>query len=172
MGQVPSRLLLPLLFGVALIMAAGAGWLLARYATARPPVEPQAHGPLTRPVNTQVHLYFGDNQGRHLSAETRIMQLPVDPARQGRQLVQALLDGPQGDSDGTAYVDLVPAVLNGYPKGVESELLSIYSIVNTLVLNVDAIRSVKLLIGGQNAATLAGHVDLRHAFRADMLWIR
>ena len=51
-------------------------------------------------------------------------------------------------------------------------MLTIYSIVNTLVLNMEEIRWVKLLIGGQEAATLAGHVDLSHLFNADMLWVR
>jgi hypothetical protein len=50
--------------------------------------------------------------------------------------------------------------------------MTIYSIVDTLVLNLEQVRQVKFLIGGQEAATLAGHVDLSRPFKADMLWIR
>jgi len=37
---------------------------------------------------------------------------------------------------------------------------------------VEAIRTVKFLIGGHEADTLAGHVALREPFEVDMLWVQ
>ena len=74
--------------------------------------------------------------------------------------------------NGVAFIDFESEAFDNHPGGVESELLSIYSIVNTLVLNVDDVRSVKFLIGGKEAATLAGHVGLSHPFEADILRVR
>ena len=184
------RSLYLILFGCALLVAAGAGWFMAKQSAESPGIETRdaALQPGV-PGKKLVHLYFGGLQGRFLRAEQRVMDLPEDPVRQGRLLVEALFSGPKtGGSrtfpkdtrlrsffiaaDGTAYVDIEKEALGRHPGGVETELLSIYSVVNTLVLNQETIRSVKLLIGGQEAATLAGHVDLRHAFKADMLWIR
>ena len=74
--------------------------------------------------------------------------------------------------DGTAYVDITAAVKDAHPGGIHSEQMTIFSIVNSLVLNVPEIDTVKILIDGREAMTLAGHVDLRHPFKANMLLIR
>ena len=74
--------------------------------------------------------------------------------------------------DGTCYIDLSEAVSRNHPGGSKSELLTIYSMVNSLVLNVPQIDRVQLLIDGNQAPTLAGHIDLQVAVKADMLLIR
>jgi spore germination protein GerM len=190
MGRISSRSIGMLLLGCALIVAAGTGWFLAKRSLQSPPVVPVNGAEQQRDyVKEVVHLYFGDQQGHYLRAEQRVLDLPEDVLGRGRLLMDTLLAGPVAEgtrtlpegsrlrsffitADGTAYVDLEKAPLDRHPGGVETELLSIYSIVNTLVLNVDSIRAVKFLIGGQEDATLAGHVGLRHAFEANMLWIR
>lgn len=178
------------LFGSAILIAVGAGWFFAQQTTE------QSNGELSTTryeapsfEKLEVHLYFGDGQGRYLTAEQRVVDRPADAVAFGRRILSALLEGPkQGATptlprgvglralyiiaDGTAYVDFVNGSFDNHPGGVACELLSIYSIVNTLVLNVEEIRRVKILIGGQEAATLAGHVDLSHPFKADMLWVR
>jgi hypothetical protein len=74
--------------------------------------------------------------------------------------------------DGTAYVDLSDAVGATHPGGIQMERLSIYSIVNSLILNVSEIQAVKILKNGREALTLAGHMDLRFPLKADLLLIR
>jgi hypothetical protein len=44
--------------------------------------------------------------------------------------------------------------------------------VNTLALNIPEIEAVKILIEGREAKTLAGHIDIRRPFRANMLMIK
>jgi spore germination protein GerM len=136
-----------------------------------------------------IHLYFLAADGRHLVAETRTVMRSTDPNAFGRQILLALLEGPRiaaGRSlpeetglrafylgeDGTAYVDLDESVRRRHPGGVTLERLSIYSLVNSLVLNCDAIKAVRILIEGSEAQTLAGHIDLQRVFNANMLIIK
>ena len=136
-----------------------------------------------------VHVYFADKSQAYLSAEERVLTDTGDPNDLGRQIVTALLQGPRTDmmrtipgdtrlnalfitADGTGYVDLSEAAVEQHPGGSRCEILTIYSIVNSLVLNVGEIKTVKLLIAGSEARTLAGHVDIRFPFTADMLLIR
>lgn len=190
MGRRSHPILLFTLFCSAIAVAAVIGWYLADRSEE---VTEIASNDLNdaAPVleKREIHLYFGDLQGRYLTAEQRIVEQPADDVAFGRHILAVLLEGPkQGtsrtlppdadlrafyiSSEGTAYVDFKAGSFDNHPGGVDTELLSIYSIVNTLVLNVEKIRSVKLLIGGQEAATLAGHVDLSHPIKADMLWVR
>jgi hypothetical protein len=177
--------------GVALALAVGAGWFLAKRShqgraltSTAPLLQPEAGG--RRVIS---HLYFGDLQGRFLTSEQRSVDRPDSAAAYARLLINMLIEGPtQGGSrtlpetarvralfvsgDGIAYVDFADNAFEQHPGGIGAELITIYSVVNTLVLNIEEVRSVKLLIGGQEAATLAGHVDLAPAYKAAMLWIR
>jgi hypothetical protein len=63
-------------------------------------------------------------------------------------------------------------VRDNHPGGSNSELLTIFSVVNSLVLNVNEIERVKILIDGQDTQTLAGHIDLDFPHKAHMLIIR
>jgi hypothetical protein len=49
--------------------------------------------------------------------------------------------------------------------GSTQELLTVYSLVNTLTVNLPTIAAVQILIDGREADTLAGHVDLRRPLR-------
>jgi hypothetical protein len=62
---------------------------------------------------------------------------------------------------GDAYVDLSGEVVTAHTGGTLNELLTVYTIVNAVTVNVPAIRSVQILVGGKEVPTLAGHVDLR-----------
>ncbi len=135
-----------------------------------------------------VYLYFADNKNQYLLGEERFGLGSDDPVLFCRQIVDALIKGPHSDLLGTipsateiravyidektAYVDFTREVAASHPGGVRSELMTIYSIVNTLVLNVDGVDQVKILIGGQDAETLSGHIDIRFPLNADMLLIR
>ena len=190
MGRKSHPVLFSVLFGSALLIAVGLGWMLANRSAEQLSDAPNGSG-YGAPAfeKREIHLYFGDDQGRYLRAEQRIVDRPADAVAFGRQVLAALLSGPQQGasqtvpkgavlrafhilSNGVAYVDFESGSFDNHPGGVATELISIYSIVNSLVLNVEEIRAVKILIGGQEAATLAGHVDMSHPFKADMLWVR
>jgi spore germination protein GerM len=136
-----------------------------------------------------VHLYFASHNSYFLMAEQRVVLHPADPVGLAGTIVKTLIKGPQkgllktipADTrlkalfitpDGTCYVDLSEAVSKNHPGGSKSELLTIYSMVNSLVLNVPEIERVQILIDGNQAPTLAGHIDLQVPVKADMLLIR
>jgi spore germination protein GerM len=136
-----------------------------------------------------VQLYFSDRENGFLKSEERVLVHSNDPELLGRNIINALIRGPQeglagtipaGTSlkalyitaDGTAYVDMSSEIREAHTGGIESELITIYSMVNSLVLNIPEINAVKILIDGKESLTLTGHVDLRFPFKADMLLIR
>jgi len=71
------------------------------------------------------------------------------------------------DRSGTAFVDLErpPDLAGGV--GVMEERLFIWSMVNTLCLNFPDIHTVKILVGGDEAPTLFGHIDITHPLLPD-----
>jgi len=143
----------------------------------------------TQSKKSAAHLYFSDRDNYYLMSEQRVVIHSGDPVGYARSIVQALIKGPQNSlvrtiaadtelraiyiiPDGTCYVDLAQAAGTHHPGGCNSELLTIYSVVNSLILNVPEIKRVKLLIDGNEAQTLAGHIDLEFPFDANMLLIR
>jgi len=141
------------------------------------------------PDRITAHLYFSDSENAFLISEERALSARNRPEALGFQIVTALLEGPKQTlertipegtllrgfyilENRTAYVDLSREIQEGHPGGAKSELMTIYSLVNSLILNVPEIETVKILVEGKEAATLAGHVDLRFPFRANMLFVR
>ena len=135
------------------------------------------------------HLYFADKDNLFLISEERILYHADGPIPFGKRIIEALIKGPAGElartlpaatalralyitAEGVCYVDLTADVKENYPGGVKSELLALYSIVNSLILNLSEIEAVKILIDGQESATLAGHIDLQYPVKANMLLIR
>lgn len=72
---------------------------------------------------------------------------------------------------GEAYLDLSGDIRRNHPGGSLAEALTVYAIVNVLTVNMPDITAVQLLLDGQEADTLAGHIDLRHPLRRGARWI-
>ena len=142
-----------------------------------------------QPEKSVANLYFADKDNLYLIAESRVLMHAGNPVALGKSIIRGLADGPQGElmptlpkgtdlrslfilEDGTAVLDMSETVRDRHPGGCETELLTIFSIVNSLVLNIDNITAVKILIGGREAATLAGHIDIRYPYKANMLLVR
>jgi hypothetical protein len=116
--------------------------------------------------------------------EATPIQLPLsaNPVERSKQLLNALIamaPAPERRTlaadatllafyiqpDGTAIADFSDELSTGTPSGILSELLAVDSITQTLGANVAGIQQLKILIHGQEAETLAGHVDLSGLFR-------
>jgi spore germination protein GerM len=179
-----------LVISFALVVAGSVGWWLARPDVQSQPMQEEEQ-PAQLPASAKrvVHLYFADENGRYLMAEQRIIRQPADRIAMVYQLVDALIKGPHDGggrtlpnttelqsafilNDGRAVLDFSAASFEDLPGGVGTELLAVYSIVNTLVLNIDSLRSIKIIMGGHETQTLAGHVAIGQAFEANMLWVR
>ena len=136
-----------------------------------------------------VHLYFPDAKRPFLVAEDRVVVAPGDPVTFGRQLVLELISGstrghlaavPAGTKlrsfflldDGTAVVDFSAQLRENHPGSCRREQLTLFSVVNSLVLNVPEIDRVKFLVDSAETKALTGHLPLEFPLTADMLLTR
>ena len=179
--------------GIALVFivaAWGASHLLERMVS---PV-PEQPAPAKAAAATSVPhiiatLYYGTADGQALAAVKREVPLGEGPRDQGRQILESQLESapepyvsliPPGTAlrafyitdRGDAFVDLSPEVSTAHPGGSSNELLTIYAIVNAVTANIPSVERVQILIGGKQAETLAGHVDLRRPFERDTSLVR
>lgn len=125
-----------------------------------------------------VRLYF-ESPNMTLAAEQRSLPLPENPAGAIPVVVRELMKGPANATlvrlyppdtivraayllpDGTAFVDLGGATLTqGWGTGTHEELMAVYSVVQTVTANFADVKRVRLLLNGEPAETLAGHIWL------------
>lgn len=110
-----------------------------------------------------------------LKAEDQTIFKSAELGNRARQILQKLQEGPHSDQmfpslpkdtkledlfiseQGTAFVDFSNAIATNHPGGVENEMATIYSIVDSLIYNLPEIKQVKILVGGVEKETLAGH---------------
>jgi hypothetical protein len=109
------------------------------------------------------------------------LPLSADPVERSKQLLLALIaDAPAPERrtlppdatllafyiqpDGTAIADFSDTLQQETPSGILSEQIAVDSIAQTLGANVKEIRQLKILIHGQEAETLGGHLDLSGLF--------
>jgi len=181
------------LYLVLAIFAGILGYLfLSKWSRPPSPGVPVSPGVLALPerkvVKSIAHLYFINKENTYLVAEKRELLHSEDPVDQAKMIIEGLISGPLElvrtlpletrlealfiDSNNTAYVDFSGTLQERHPGGIRSEFFSVYSIVNSLVLNIPQITKVKILIGGREAQTFAGHIDIRFPFKANMLLVR
>jgi hypothetical protein len=65
------------------------------------------------------------------------------------------------DGKGLAVLDLPQATVQGLSGGTSGEVATLYSIVRTLTANVTGVGRVQILVDGQVADSLTGHVDIQ-----------
>ncbi|UCG38598.1 MAG: GerMN domain-containing protein [bacterium] len=163
------------------LLALGRQWFGGKAPGPPSPERPADHaaaGPQTR----QVDLYFADVSGQRLSLERRevsgesredlllhvveeLIKGPLEPGRV-RTLPETVQVRALFHRDGTVWVDLGSAVRDEHPGGSWTEVLAVYSVVNTLVENFGDIQQVQILIDGSRSETLAGHVDISGPLRS------
>ena len=73
---------------------------------------------------------------------------------------------------GDAYVDLSREARATHPGGTVNELLTVYTIVNALTVNLPAVTGVQVLVDGKEVDTLSGHVDLRRPLAKNLAWVQ
>lgn len=65
-----------------------------------------------------------------------------------------------------ATVNLSSEFVASHPSGIESETLTLLSVIATLHANQPSIAQVRFLVDGHKRDTLAGHADLTHVYLA------
>jgi hypothetical protein len=148
---------------------------------------------LESPAETQgsweAEIFFGDMDTDALVTEKRTLPWSKDSEQRARLLLSELLRGPTGaavrttpdttmlrsvtiTADGLAQADFSAHLSREHPGGSSSEVLTVYSIVNTLAYNIEGIKKVQILIEGQTLDTLAGHMDCRQPFAPNIKIIK
>jgi hypothetical protein len=144
-----------------------------------------------RPLgHRKVRLYFPSASSGELVSESRDIFDSPSPADRAKQILSDLLEGPRSGGairvlprgvrlrqvyvtdGGVAFADFSADLKFAVGGGSMDEVLTVYSIVNSLALNVDEIRKVGILIEGQECETLSGHMDLRRPLPANRRLMR
>jgi spore germination protein GerM len=132
----------------------------------------------------KAHLFYVSPDGMRLTSVERDVPF-ADGIEQAREIVNAqiapvaepLLSAvPTGTmlrdlfitDKGVAYVDLSAEAASAHGGGTLDELLTIYTIVDALTVNLPAVHAVQILVQGHAVPTLAGHVDLRQPLAQDL----
>jgi hypothetical protein len=147
--------------------------------------EERLYDPTDPPMEVRI---FFPSTNNDVLIRTRTMTIfeSAELVNQARQIVEILITG-EGNSDlfselppdtrlntifisedGVAYVDFSSALSDNHPGGVLPEQATVYSIVNSLAYNLDGIDQVKILIGGIEKETLAGHCLLLLPLQTDL----
>ncbi len=133
----------------------------------------------------EVNLYFSDSQAMYLVPEKR--KIPQTPSL-AKQVVIELIKGPENPNlyptipqetqvnevyiaDDIVYIDLSEEIFKNHPGGSSGELMTVYSIVNTLT-EITPIRGVQILVEGNEKESLVGHIDISMPLIRDENWIK
>lgn len=170
-----------LMMAVILILVAVVVYLFIRLTLpgggiSPPGWEGMSKPPLAAPQTREMDLFFADITGRRLSLERREV---TGDTREDllRRVVEELVKGPADEArmrtfpestlvravytrEQTVWVDLGGAVQDEHPGGAWTEVLTVYSVVNTLTENFTDVSNVQILINGRESETFAGHVDI------------
>jgi len=154
---------------------------------ANPFTPPKA--PLYKPTDPPmtVKIFFPALDGSVvLSTEDQTIFKSAELVNRAKQILQKLEDGPTASTlaaslpkdakveelfvseKGTAFIDFTNTIATNHPGGILNEQATIYSVVNSLTYNLPEIQEVKILIGGTEKETLAGHILLLLPLQMDL----
>ena len=124
-----------------------------------------------------VTLYFSEEAEGYLTGEKREILSKEDVQEEAKEIIHELIKGPKGklirtlpprtkllalqiDERGVAKVDFDKAISRDHPGGSSAEIMTVYSIVNSLTLNFPQIKEVQILIEGERGGSITGHLVL------------
>jgi len=177
---------------VAVLVAALMFWQAPRLtsrATPRASAAPSPTAPAPPGRKIKARLFYVADDGMRLTSVERDIAYGEGAVEQAREIVAAQI-APVVEplvsavspgttlravfltQSGEAYVDLSRELMTAHPGGTLNELLTIYTIVSALTVNLPAVTSVQVLVDGKEVETLAGHIDLRQPLAKNLTWIQ
>jgi len=148
------------------------------------PVQP-LYAPTDPPVTVKM-FYPAESGEPLLITEDQTIFKSGEVANRVKQILDKLEQGPHGNNmmpsmpkdakvqdlfiteQGTAFINFSNAIAANHPGGVMNELATIYSVVDSITYNLPEIKEVKILIGGVEKETLAGHCLLLLPLEMDL----
>jgi Sporulation and spore germination len=155
-------------------------------ANATSPLTP----PSAMPTSDVILMLANDTDGSLVNTDRRIA-LPTEPHARARYLLNQLLAEyakpasahpialnagvddvflmplPAGTTGGMlAVVNLSSGLLQAHPSGIETETMTLLSLIGTLHANMPEVTQVRFLVDGAPRDTLAGHADLTRTYLA------
>jgi hypothetical protein len=142
-----------------------------------------------RTENWKASLYFGGESSDYLIKEFRPVSSVRNPEKMSAILIKELINGPDAkgvrtipeqtrllsvdfSKDGLLVVNFSKEFTEQHPGGSSSEIMSVYSIVNTLTTNIKDVKMVKIIQQGRTLDTIAGHIDCNKTFYPDLELVR
>ncbi len=122
-------------------------------------------------------LYFSDGEEEFLVGERRDLPKTGSTQEEAKEAIVELIHGPRGkliptlpsktklialqiDDQGLAKVNFTRALTQDHPGGSSAEIMTVYSVVNSLALNFPEIKKVQILVEGKEIETITGHLSL------------
>ncbi|MBC7332455.1 MAG: GerMN domain-containing protein [Synergistetes bacterium] len=126
-----------------------------------------------------VYLYLPDSAHENLTEESKeIVESSLEEMI--REVFKELYDSkakviPQGTElkhvfigRGIVFLDFSSQIIENHPGGSNAEVMTIYSIVNSLCKSFPEIKMVQFLVDGKVMETLKGHIDI--SFPIEPMW--
>ncbi len=136
-----------------------------------------------KPETTEIKLYFVDEQMmRLIPVSTTIPKTTTD--RMAQHVLDEIMEGRDDNpkirrllpykkhgltfkvEDNIAYVNIDKYIAENHPDGRDIEMLTVYSIVNSLA-EIDGIINVRFTIDGESQKDFMGYLDMRETFIPD-----
>ena len=169
-----------LLLILAFIFFRGGGGERIKASAGLPPL-PETPEPGPAAETKLVTLFFPSEEDSLLHPETREISASASVAEEAKRVVEELIKGSERGllapfppetrlrqlfitREGVAYVDFSREIADKHLSGSSAELVTIYSVVNSLAFNFKPIKKVFILVEGEEKETLGGHISLSKAF--------
>jgi hypothetical protein len=178
------------------VVAAGLAWVLfiglpRWYAPPAPanagePERPTPEAPIRK---IKARLFYVTESGTSLASVERDVPFGDGAIAQAKEIINAQLSPsteplvsavPPGTTlralfitaKGEAFADFSAELAHAHPGGSLNEMLTVYTLVDALTVNLPAVSTVQLLIDGKEVETLAGHVDLRRPLVQNLTFVQ
>jgi spore germination protein GerM len=124
-----------------------------------------------------VTLYFSDQEAEFLIGEKREIGKKEEVEEEAQEAIRELIKGPKGrllptlpsrtellslqlDDKGTAKANFSRTLSKDHPGGSSAEMMTVYSVANTLIINFPVIKRVQFLVEGKEIESITGHLSL------------
>ncbi len=136
-----------------------------------------------QPETVNVKLYFADAGMMRLVPSNAVI-CRTDTEHEARAVINALIAGRDNNPkikrlipdekkcmsvrvrDNIAIVDIKQKMIDAHPDDKNSEILTVYQIVNSLT-SIEDITSVRFTVNGTPQKNFMGHIDMRETFIPD-----